>query len=139
MNDQRAGRRSAGDPGGAGATPSEPLFQRPLDEGIPESDRVVAVVATEVDPRMMVQRSCFTIHGGTASPVGELPNDQRFLLRFEIPPGAKAEIRVGLSRIGVKLSNLFPDLEHLAEETEALRGPWTGRGTDREAPTRDDS
>jgi hypothetical protein len=103
--------------------PAYPLFQRPFDDGVPESDRVVAVVAHEVDARMMVQRAAFTIHGASAPPLEDLPNTEGFLMRFDVPAKAKEDIWKGLVRFGVRWSSIFPDLENLSRDIAEMSFP----------------
>ena len=37
-------------------------------------------------------------------------------MKFEIPVEGKESLRRDLARLGIRESNLFPDLEHLARE-----------------------
>lgn len=77
--------------------------------------RVAAVHADEVDLRMLVQLSVFTVHG-SRQPLEERPDAEKFLLKIEIPASAKPDIHEALVRLGVRESTLFPDLDHLADE-----------------------
>ena len=63
--------------------------------------------------RMMVQRAAFTIHG-VGIPLGELPNADDFLFRFEIPEESKVDLRNELRALGLRQEILFPDLDALA-------------------------
>jgi hypothetical protein len=69
---------------------------------------------------MMVQLSEFTLHG-VPTPIEELPNNEKFLMKFIIPRGAKARLRRFLRAFGVTNSTLFPDLEHLAGDVKRMR------------------
>ena len=79
------------------------------------ADAVIALVTEEVDVRMMVQLSGMTIHG---SPLPlELRKDaRRYVREFKVEPSAKAKLRSQLERLGIRERNLFPDLEHLAQD-----------------------
>ena len=96
------------------------LFLPPLNESAPAVEKIVAVACREVDVRMLVQCSCFTIHGMPASLEG-LRGHERFLMRFSIPADSKGPIKEALYRLGVRESTLFPDLDHLAHELGGLQ------------------
>lgn len=81
---------------------------------------VAAVYPSEVDVRMMLQLSTFTVHA-TARPLEETPDNKNFLMRFDVPPDAKAFLKPWLRRLGIRESNLFPDLEHLASDLASLQ------------------
>ena len=94
------------------------LFKAAFDGG-PSTGRIVAVATHEVDIRMMVQLSAFTIHD-TAKPLETIAADSRpFLRKYTIPPTAKPLIRHRLQLLAIEASNLFPDLEHLAADLNA--------------------
>lgn len=78
-------------------------------------NKIAAISATEWDSRMMVQQTCFTIHG-IKTPIENLKNSNRFLLSYIIPPEAKPKLRDELLLLGFWAYTLFPDLEHLSEE-----------------------
>ncbi len=96
------------------------LFLPPLNEGAQEVDKVVAVACREVNIRMLLQCSCFTIHG-TAARLEHLKGHESFLVRFSIPADRKGPIRESLYRLGVRESMLFPNLDHLAHELGELK------------------
>jgi len=77
-------------------------------------DAVSAVISEEVDIRMLVQMAAFTIHGNE-KPLNELPNSQDFLTKLEIPAKGKIGVIDALDVLGIRESNLFPDLDHLAK------------------------
>ena len=99
-----------------------PLFLRPFKDGIEEIEKVVAIIAQEIDIRMMVQMSAFSIHG-TSTPLDSIDDNEKFLIKFEIPSAAKPKLRKGLNQLGLTESNLFPDLDHLASELEGGPSP----------------
>jgi hypothetical protein len=91
----------------------EPMFRAAF---VPQaySGKIVAVGVREVDVRVMVQQSAFTLHD-TPQSLEQLPNPGNFLSRFEIPATAKDGIRAHLLTVGVERRHLFPDLETLAK------------------------
>jgi hypothetical protein len=93
-------------------------FEAPFieeDSNPPPLDKIVAVLTTEIDFRMLQQQSVFTIHG-TRTPIEKLPDSPYFLKSFEIPSAAKKDLRKELLWLGVRDANLFPDLDHLATD-----------------------
>lgn len=92
-----------------------PMFQSAFKEA-PYSEKIAAVGVREIDIRMMVQQSAFTIHD-TRQPMDFLPENV-LVRRAEIPGTAKERIRHQLSRVGVRRRHLFPDLETLATELQ---------------------
>jgi hypothetical protein len=76
---------------------------------------ILAAISHEVDLRMMIQQSRFTIHG-SADPLEDYLEARKFLNRFEIPPGSKKDIRDALFAAGIRYSTLFPDLSYLAKD-----------------------
>lgn len=98
------------------------LFKPPFHEDAPQKDNVVAVFANQVDFRMLVQLSAFTIHG-IATPLEGLKDNDKFLIKFDIPASAKNRLREELLQLGIRESNLFPDLEHLAKDVAAWKPP----------------
>lgn len=101
-----------------------PLFSRPFTETDRENDKAVAVIAHEVDVRMLVQQAGFTIHGAEGPPLDDMSGNERFLLRYHIPASAKRDIQDELEALGVRLSGLFPDLTNLAADI-MQRMNWT--------------
>lgn len=101
---------------------TEPIIRAAFqDEHPPEAERIVATYPEQRDPRMMVQQSAFTIHG-VGTPIEELTDNDRFLLRIEIPSDQKRSLRIILDGIlAIHESDLFPDLEHLAKELGSLK------------------
>lgn len=91
-----------------------PLFESAFT-GAAHCEKVVAVAAHEVDLRMMVQQSVFTIHDTTA-PLDQPGSTDGVLLKFEVPAASKEAIRRQLRQLGTRRSSLFPDLESLAQE-----------------------
>lgn len=92
-----------------------PLFAAPLKQGAPDLPKVAAISSTERNLRMLLQISRFTIHG-LKDPLESLGNAEQFLVKFVIPAAAKPTIGACLYDLGIRLSGLFPDLEHLARD-----------------------
>jgi len=99
------------------------LFLPAFDDKAPQVDKIAALFANQVDIRMLVQLSAFTIHG-TAKPLENLDNNDKFLIKFVIPASAKVGLWEELFRLGIRESNLFPDLEHLAQELAELQSQF---------------
>jgi len=91
-----------------------PYNKRPND-----GDRVLAMSAPELDLRMLVQWSVYTIHASDKA-MEDLPNKEKFLSEIIIPPERRYALRQALKFVGILRSRLFPDLQSLAEY---LRNP----------------
>ncbi len=74
----------------------------------------VAIVPDEIDIRLALQQSYFTVHRD-AAPLEKHSQAVSFLTRITIPSAAKATIRDELAMLGFRQSTLFPDLSNLAE------------------------
>lgn len=84
-----------------------------------------ALITDEIDLRMMMQLSAFTIHVSPGA-LEEKAGSEEFLMKFEIPAEAKRSLRIDLQLLGIRETTLFPDLEHLANEVARIR-PTTPR------------
>lgn len=96
------------------------LFPPFPKDSAPKDEIIVAIYPREVDIRMMIQMSAFTIHG-TKNPLNSINDTENFLVKHVIPPAAKRELENQLFRIGITESYLFPDLEHLASELASMQ------------------
>jgi hypothetical protein len=85
-----------------------------------EDKFVVGIIPKENHIRLMVQLSVFTVHGSTSN-FDNLSGRENFLLKFRIPYESKKYLREQLKFLGVRESNLFQDLDHLAKEVRALQ------------------
>ena len=90
-----------------------PLFYNAFSGRLGTHDDIVGVYPEEIDARMMLQQSRFTIHD-TRKPMEELNNPEEFLMRFEIHSDAKTGICEQLKKLGIRRWSLFPDLENFA-------------------------
>ena len=76
--------------------------------------KVVAAYPSEIDPRIMVQLSAFTYHGGPKA--YNLCCGNEFLNSYRIPSEYKKKILKHLKYLGIRESSIFPDLDHLAQD-----------------------
>lgn len=117
MNQEQIGRTKIL---GTGSDPAPKLFRQAFTRAATDTNKpIIAIGANQVDIRMLVQLSEFTLHG-EATPLDQLPNHDKFLSKYLVPPAAKLAIKQSLTLLGISESNLFPDLEHLASEIKSL-------------------
>jgi len=103
------------------AESSDPLFRSaysPEDKCKPTPKVVAAVMAPHEDLRVLVQQSAFTVHNRSDA-LDELLKGTGSLLSVEIPVEQKRKCRTYLQKLGIRISTLFPDLEHLAQDIKA--------------------
>lgn len=97
-----------------------PLFLGAFSGKTTGHDLVAAVHPIEVDLRMLLQASRFTVHeSGTA--LENQVKDRSILRRFLIPAEAKVKIAAELECLGFRRSALFPDLRILADDIASQR------------------
>lgn len=87
----------------------------------------LAIQASAVDRRVVVQRSCFTIHGQDERDF-EAMHEQSGLLsgslrKFLIPRNVAPEILETLTEMGISFSTVYPDFAGLATELRHRFGP----------------
>ena len=80
-----------------------------------------AFPATYQDQRMIAQRSCFTIHGISLVPLGEILKGKNvklseYLIEYQINTADRNSLLKELSVLGVSGATMFPDLDHLASD-----------------------
>ena len=97
----------------------EELFRAPFDVAKKDSKRCLAVAIREATERMTVQLSQFTIHG-SGNPLDKKEGNSKYLVKYIVPKEAKDDLREMLNAYGIRESNLFPDLEHLANEIKDM-------------------
>lgn len=90
----------------------------PCDERTYNGHRVLAMSAPELDLRMLVQWSVFTIHASDKA-MEELPGNEEYLKKIIIPEEDRYPLRQAVKIIGYSRSRLFPDLQSLAEDEMA--------------------
>ena len=88
-----------------------------------ENKKVLAVMADETDMRMSVQQACFTIHSFT-DPLETHTTYKNFLTPMYIPSDAVLSMARTIDVCGFRKGDIFPDLDHLADE---LKGIWPPR------------
>jgi len=91
---------------------------------VPQPDDALALALPiwpeEIDFRMVVQHSAFTIHGHP-NPLEDLACARNCVRKYEIPSEAKPDLRHQLDTLGFRESTLFPDLENLAKSLASQR------------------
>ncbi len=95
------------------------LFNAPFGVAKMDSKKHLAVLVPQVDPRMAVQLSKFTIHG-SGDPLDQRKGNDKYLVKYVVPEKVKDHLRQILFEYGVREANLFPDLEHLANELKQM-------------------
>lgn len=95
------------------------LFKSPFVDSVEDVDKIAAVPIRHVDIRMTVQLSVFSIHGRSV-PLNKHDGNEQFLIKFEIPPESKRSLRLDLIAFGIREANIFPDLDHLADELKKM-------------------
>jgi len=84
--------------------------------GRPSHDpNIAAIFPKQIDLRMLLQLSRFTIHGNP-QPLEDYQELNEHLHKIMIPSDKKREIEIELAYLGINESNLFPDLDHLATD-----------------------
>lgn len=76
---------------------------------------IVAIEPDEIDLRMLLQQSVFTIHGSLIKDESKAFPDA-CLIKYLIPSGMKEIFAHALACAGVRRSTVFPDLDNLATE-----------------------
>jgi hypothetical protein len=84
-----------------------------------QGNRALAIIADEVDIRMLLQLAAFTIHN-TQCGLDDDPKAETFLAKILISSAAKHALRDQLWALGIRRSTLFPDLDNLAAELSEL-------------------
>lgn len=97
---------------------AESIIERAFSSNGRDIPKVVAIRPSEVDIRLTVQLSVFTLHGGRIS-LEKLPQASGYLSKWSIPSACKEDIRNQLQDLGIRASSVFPDLEHLAQDVSA--------------------
>lgn len=80
--------------------------------GVPKP---VAILPTNIHPRMSVQKSCFTIHGKIKKPLTQMIRPP-ILVKYTLHKNNIEAMRHDVLKMGITHSILFPDLDGLAKE-----------------------
>jgi hypothetical protein len=91
----------------------------PYNERVDPGDRAIAISGPELDLRMLVQWSVFTIHASNKA-MEELPANEKFLREIIIPAEDRYPLKQAVKILGFSRSRLFPDLQSLAEDVRNL-------------------
>lgn len=81
-------------------------------------DNPLAIIPPHIDSRIGSQKGCFTIHGKNRNAFYDLsinPEVAPFLVRIDINPEAKKNIRGQLITLGIDSYTIYPDLDGLAQ------------------------
>lgn len=100
-------------------TDSKAVMNPAFDVNAKEKKLVIAIRPSEVDVRLLVQLSVFTLNGFKIA-IENLPPNDNYLIKFRIPKESKSQLRKNLKQLGIRLSSIFPDLDHLSEEIKEL-------------------
>lgn len=99
---------------------------------------VMAAMAWEADQRMVVQQGAFTVHAAPMWPLDEgLPGMEEaddasaYLHLLRIPGSRVPSFASEVAAAGLREGDLFPDLEHLANELKTTYPPQTTFGLKR--------
>ena len=96
------------------------FIDKVFEGGDPTDNYAVGIIASEVDPRMMVQQAAMVVHGAPM-PLNEYDAMEPLLKKIVIRADAKAALRLWLARVGIRERTIFPDLMHLASDLAADR------------------
>lgn len=77
-------------------------------------DKIIACYPVEYNIRIYTQQSAFTVHNYKGK-ITEIGNDN-LLKKYIIPSKFKKEILNELNICGITLRNIYPDIEHIAQE-----------------------
>lgn len=92
----------------------------------------VAVQPTNVHPRMIAQRSCFTVHGRRKESICDLlskhANDKDILTKYVIDGSKSKQMLDEIRILGVSCATLFPEHDGLAKDLTKLFRPDLAEG-----------
>jgi hypothetical protein len=97
-------------------------ISRLIDDAFKEAQKVVkdrpifkliAAVPVNQDMRMVMQQGAFTVHADSV-PLEKRRGCAAWLRKIVIPSGDVPSMRTALDILGMRLSDVFPDLSHLA-------------------------
>jgi hypothetical protein len=82
---------------------------------VEEPDKVLAVMAHDVDLRIFIQQGCFTIHS-CRLPLNRRKSHGEFLFPLLIPADYARNMADQLFVAGLRKGDIYPDLANLAAE-----------------------
>jgi FRG domain len=97
-------------------------------QGLNPTNLPLAVQASAVDPRVVVQRSCFTVHGRDELNFEEIATGHGlhrhgFFKKYLLPRKYAPALRNELQDMGISFTSIYPDLAGLARELKDQYGP----------------
>jgi len=87
-----------------------------------ENHKVMAAMAAETDVRMFVQQGCFTVHS-YQGPLNKREGHEEYLHALRIPADKIRNLAFEIDVCGFRKGDIFPDLDHLADEFKGLYRP----------------
>ncbi len=87
-----------------------------------ENNKVLAAMAAERDLRMFIQQGCFTIHS-YQEPLNKRNGHEEYLTELRIPAENIHDMAFAIDVCGFRKGDIFPDLEHLADELKGIYAP----------------
>lgn len=78
------------------------------------SDKIIACYPVEYNMRIYTQQSAFTVHNSIRK-IKSI-NNKHLLMKYKIPAKCKKAICDELRICGITLRNVYPDVEHIADE-----------------------
>jgi hypothetical protein len=90
------------------------------EEDKPSIELPVAILPTNIHPRMSVQRSCFTVHGWKKESIASLAPEHLICYMLSGNDEDIKQMSKDLEMLGVTHSTLFPDLDGLAMEMQDM-------------------
>lgn len=96
---------------------------RPAMKG-EDSSRIEVLAASPVesDLKMLTQQGAFTVHV-TSKPLNEMAGCDKWLKKIIVPSASVPRIARDLDLLGIRLADLFPDLQNLAKEITNMHRP----------------
>jgi len=99
----------------------DPLVRPAFFHRSPETNQILAVMASEHDLRMFVQQGCFTVHSDQ-TPFNLRPTVDRYLSKVVIPAKAVRSFAREIELCGFRKGDIYPDLGNLASELRVRKG-----------------
>jgi hypothetical protein len=96
------------------------IFRRAFSGELAPKPKVAAFLPHEVDLKVLLQQSRFTIHDD-GTPLEKMIEEEEILCRFTIPGATKLRLATELEALGFRRSLLFPDLNTLADEIANMK------------------
>jgi len=105
--------------------PANEIIESVFNKNLASPQKIVAIRPVEVDIRLLIQISVFTLHGHS-NLLERIPGAENFIVKIKIPKGSKKNLREQLKHLGIRTSNIFPDLDHLAREIKSVKFKGSG-------------